>query len=170
MSNNDKDNKNDNNGSAQYNVHPVHCRERLQAEGKPYPRSGCVACATVGLNLRCPHGQFVVSEQTTKQSTETAKTQHQAPVMQEAAVNDKMILPPAMSNVKLLDLGAMFADAETMERLFKFLENPDMGYQFNNAGTLVNKWDVVQFCIAEMLFDDNILRQLGETDHCIVWA
>jgi len=33
---------------------PVNCRNRLRAEGKPYPKSGCTVCKTGGLT-GCPY-------------------------------------------------------------------------------------------------------------------
>lgn len=33
---------------------PINCRNRLRAEGKPYPRSGCSVCRTGGLT-GCPY-------------------------------------------------------------------------------------------------------------------
>lgn len=41
------------------NPHPANCRERLRAEGKPYPRSSCGACgANIRTGLLCKHGEF----------------------------------------------------------------------------------------------------------------
>lgn len=40
------------------NVSPNNCRNRLMAEGKPYPKSGCAHCKTGGL-LGCPYEKAV---------------------------------------------------------------------------------------------------------------
>lgn len=41
-------------GGPSSDTRPANCRERLQEEGKPYPKSRCVACGQA-LRIVCPH-------------------------------------------------------------------------------------------------------------------
>jgi hypothetical protein len=88
--------------------------------------------------------------------------------MDEVNVDQKAA---AVKTVKIVELSTLFrGDQELVDKALSFFESEEIGYTFGNAGTLINKWDVLRFCIKEMIFDDTVIALLGEADHCVVWA
>ena len=96
-----------------------------------------------------------------------------APLSEDSVVKPHAFPPDTrqVSTVKVIELAVLFQrDTALVDKALSYFESEEIGYAFGNAGTLINKWDVLRFCIKEMIFDDKIIALLGEAEHCVVWA
>lgn len=80
---------------------PTNCRNRLKAEGKPHPRSGCVVCKTGGLT-GCPY------ERQTVESSEARAAADDLVIYGTAIMRDGKRIDPRTVQI---DLAASKADS-----------------------------------------------------------